>query len=686
MSRVSGESRDLTSARGRQMRARPGTSAGQRLLRSLAQCVTPRNRRAADRPHSSRWRLVAAGAAGIVAFGAVAVVGEGIAAAASSVPLTISGREPEWIEHRVTGANARRRLGATRSMVTGCLEETSQSVSIQIYDDNGWVAGPGGRRTWATSSAPSCYSANLPAWSWFGCDGFYAKFGGNSNYTAQTSGTVYVSMGSNLSWASVPGGTYSYGQGVSSGISANYAANSIGYSYSGSLPSGVGWTGGGFSGTADQVGGFGGTVYATEYGSNGTSEQISAGYGLTVNAVGPSWTSAPSARTVTAGQGGWSRHVLGEWRTLSVDRHLGWVASCWCVDEQRSPSRARQASGPEAFTTSPSTHRTPAGRSTRTTCSPSMSHRRSRAPTRPLLTSGTLAPTRSRAPGRRTRRPQCAETGALPSGVTFVDNGNWDRHAVGHACAKQRRCVRPHDHVVEHHRYDDPVVRALRRPGASRSRAPTRRRSRTTKAGASTSPPRVTRTSRARRPVLLPRWRDVRTERGARRNADAVRDVSTSTSIAQTGTAPTPRRRSRLSSTHRRRSRAGAARRSRPARAAASRCPRSATHPHRSLSQVRSHRASRSSTTATGRRPFAGTPSASAGGSYTFNIIASNTVANTTHSFTLTVDAAPVFTSPNTMSVNAGAAFSETVTTADGYPVPTMATTTTLPSGVTLRR
>ena len=101
-------------------------------------------------------------------------------------------------------------------------------------------------------------------------------------------------MGSNLSWAAVPGGTYSYGQGVSTGISANYAANSIGYSYSGSLPSGVGWTGGGFSGTADQVGSFGGTVYATEYGSNGTSEAISAGYGLTVNRGGPSWTSAPA--------------------------------------------------------------------------------------------------------------------------------------------------------------------------------------------------------------------------------------------------------------------------------------------------------------------------------------------------------------------------------------------------------
>ena len=84
-----------------------------------------------------------------------------------------------------------------------------------------------------------------------------------------------------------------------------------------------------------------------------------------------------------------------------------------------------------------------------------------------------------------------------------------------------------------------------------------------------------------------------------------------------------------------------------------------------------------------GSATLSGTPGASSGGSYTFNIIASNTVANTTDSFTLTVDAAPVFTSPNTVSVNAGAAFSETVTTADGYPVPTMATTTTLPSGVT---
>ena len=69
-----------------------------------------------------------------------------------------------------------------------------------------------------------------------------------------------------------------------------------------------------------------------------------------------------------------------------------------------------------------------------------------------------------------------------------------------------------------------------------------------------------------------------------------------------------------------------------------------------------------------GSATLAGTPSATGGGAYTFNITASNTVANTTQSFTLTVDAAPVFTSPNTISVKAGTAFSDTVTTGDGYP------------------
>ena len=84
-----------------------------------------------------------------------------------------------------------------------------------------------------------------------------------------------------------------------------------------------------------------------------------------------------------------------------------------------------------------------------------------------------------------------------------------------------------------------------------------------------------------------------------------------------------------------------------------------------------------------GSAALSGTPSANAGGAYTINVIASNTVASTTQSFTLTVDAAPVFSSPNILSAAAGAAFSETVTTADGYPVPSMATTSTLPSGAT---
>ena len=86
---------------------------------------------------------MAAGAAGIVAFGAVVVVGEGIAAATSSVALTISVANLSGSNTASQGQTLGVGWGNT-VMVTGCLQETSQSVSIQIYDDNGWVAGPGG--------------------------------------------------------------------------------------------------------------------------------------------------------------------------------------------------------------------------------------------------------------------------------------------------------------------------------------------------------------------------------------------------------------------------------------------------------------------------------------------------------------------------------------------------------------
>ena len=273
--------------------------------------------------------------------------------------------------------------------LTACLEESSQAVSLQLHEDNGWMSVGGGSTYFATGAV--CYNYYLQPWSWFGSDGFYATFGGNGNYTTQTSGTVYVSMGSNFSWSSVPGGTYSYGQGVSSGISANYAANSIGYSYSGSLPSGVGWTGGGFSGSANQVGGFGGTVYATEYGSNGTTEQIATGYGLTVNAVGPfvDQRADIARRSRPAKAGGADTFSASGGPAPSIGISAGFAA-CGRRDEQRSLFLVRPAPGREAFTTSLLTRRTPEARSTRIMCSPSMSRRRSRAPIRRHSTSGTL--------------------------------------------------------------------------------------------------------------------------------------------------------------------------------------------------------------------------------------------------------------------------------------------------------
>ena len=279
-------------------------------------------------------RFLAAGVAALVAFGAVAFIGVGDAAAKSSAPLYIwAGISGNGASQVYEGGTLGVGWGTTVELI-GCLAEDTQAVSVQFHEDNGWMSPPGGSTS--LNGSEECYSANLPGtWSWFGSDTFYATFGGNGNYTAQNSANVGVSMGSNLSWSAVPGGTYSYGQGVGSGISANYAAESIGYSYSGSLPSGVGWTGGGFSGTADQVGGFGGTVYATEYGASGTSEQISAGYGLTVNAVGPSWTSAPSADRHD-GTRRMERLVLGERRPRADDRPQCWLAPGGRLAQRRS--------------------------------------------------------------------------------------------------------------------------------------------------------------------------------------------------------------------------------------------------------------------------------------------------------------------------------------------------------------
>jgi large repetitive protein len=86
---------------------------------------------------------------------------------------------------------------------------------------------------------------------------------------------------------------------------------------------------------------------------------------------------------------------------------------------------------------------------------------------------------------------------------------------------------------------------------------------------------------------------------------------------------------------------------------------------------------------ADGTATLAGTPSASAGGTYTFTIGASNGYTpNASQSFTLTVDQAPAITSANNYTFTTGQTGSFTITTT-GYPLSTLSEMGGLPSGIT---
>ncbi|MDE3108718.1 MAG: putative Ig domain-containing protein, partial [Acidobacteriota bacterium] len=83
-----------------------------------------------------------------------------------------------------------------------------------------------------------------------------------------------------------------------------------------------------------------------------------------------------------------------------------------------------------------------------------------------------------------------------------------------------------------------------------------------------------------------------------------------------------------------------------------------------------------------GTATLAGTPGASTGGTYNVTITANNGVgSNATQSFTLTVDQAPVITSANSTAFSVGGAGTFTVTTS-GFPKPAIAEAGTLPTGV----
>jgi hypothetical protein len=84
-----------------------------------------------------------------------------------------------------------------------------------------------------------------------------------------------------------------------------------------------------------------------------------------------------------------------------------------------------------------------------------------------------------------------------------------------------------------------------------------------------------------------------------------------------------------------------------------------------------------------GTATLAGTPAAGSGGTYSLTLTATNTVGHTSQAFTLTVGASPTITSANgtTFTVNHAGTF--TVTTTGGFPTPPALTETgALPTGV----
>jgi large repetitive protein len=85
-----------------------------------------------------------------------------------------------------------------------------------------------------------------------------------------------------------------------------------------------------------------------------------------------------------------------------------------------------------------------------------------------------------------------------------------------------------------------------------------------------------------------------------------------------------------------------------------------------------------------GTASLSGTPAAGSGGSYALTITAANAVgSNATQSFTLTVDQAPVITSPSLATFVVGTAESFTIVSA-GVPAPSVSESGSLPPGVSL--
>ncbi|HEU5268342.1 MAG TPA: putative Ig domain-containing protein, partial [Jatrophihabitans sp.] len=85
-----------------------------------------------------------------------------------------------------------------------------------------------------------------------------------------------------------------------------------------------------------------------------------------------------------------------------------------------------------------------------------------------------------------------------------------------------------------------------------------------------------------------------------------------------------------------------------------------------------------------GTASLSGTPAAGSGGSYSLTLTATNTAGHTSQAFTLTVGESPTITSFNHATFTVGHAGTFTVTTSGGFPTPPALTETgTLPTGVT---
>ena len=145
-------------------------------------------------------------------------------------------------------------------------------------------------------------------WRWFDSnspDQTAGEFEGDGQYNEITSGDTGIDMVGNGETVSTGlGGSYAYDQSVSVSSSASCGGcASDPMSVSGTLPSGLNWTGSGFSGTITQAGPFSGTVSATELGSDGSPGTTgSADWNFTVSQATQSvsfQSTPPSGATYT---------------------------------------------------------------------------------------------------------------------------------------------------------------------------------------------------------------------------------------------------------------------------------------------------------------------------------------------------------------------------------------------------